>query len=76
MLQATLFTNFIIIFINHHAHCAEVTMEATLNGQNLDINCKYKLAKGEKFREVALKKDGEIFLEFTPDNRDGNNLAI
>ena len=49
-------------------------MDATLNGQNLDIDCKYKLVKGEKFDKLMIKKDGLTFLEFTADNRDGNNI--
>ena len=47
-------------------------MDASLNEENLDINCKYKLVKGEKFIKLMIKKNGLTFLGFTADNRDGN----
>ena len=60
----------ILVIMVNLAQSAVVTFNASLNGPNLDLKCKLKLSKGDKFVKLSLKRDGETFVHFDADNRD------
>ena len=60
----------ILVIMVNLAQSAHVTFNASLNGPDLDLKCKFKLSKGDKFVRLSLKRDGETFFYFDADNRD------
>ena len=60
----------ILVIMVNLAQSAVVTFNASLSGPDLDLNCKFKLSKGDKFVKLSFKRDGETFFYFDADNRD------
>lgn len=66
---------FVFAWIINLSQGSSITFNTNLVHPDLKLDCKYKLNQGESFDYLKLQKDGETFLHFTRDNRDGMLLA-
>ena len=60
-----------LVQLLNNALCAQMTFDVSLETPNLLLECKYTLDKNEKFNQISIKKDGEIFFQF-----DGKGIII
>ena len=58
-----IFCVYLVGFLSQ-GQCAEVTLDVAIETPDLVIDCKYTIDKGEKFKGLIIKKDGQIFYNF------------